>query len=91
MRIEAGIGICNGDMVAGNIRAWERIIYTIVGDAVNQAARLQVKTRDLAQSILLTDSTRMALDPARKIALTSCGALPLKGFAAPIAVWGVDC
>ena len=38
----------------GNIRANERVVYTIVGDAVNQAARLQVKTRDLGTAILLT-------------------------------------
>src|SRR4029079_2028821 len=91
MRLETGIGICTGDMIAGNIRAGERLIYTIVGDAVNQAARLQVKTRDLARAVLVTDSTRQALDPARKVALTSCGAHPLKGFDAPIDVWAVDC
>ena len=91
MRLETGIGICTGDMIAGNIRAGERLIYTIVGDAVNQAARLQVKTRDLARAVLVTDSTRQALDPARKVALTSCGAHPLKGFEAPIDVWAVDC
>jgi hypothetical protein len=36
---------------------------TIVGDAVNQAARLQVKTRDLGASILVTAGTRSELDP----------------------------
>ena len=56
----AGIGICTGDMVAGNIRANERVVYTIVGDAVNQAARLQVKTRDLGTAILVTASTQAA-------------------------------
>jgi adenylate cyclase len=91
MRLETGIGICTGDMIAGNIRAGERLIYTIVGDAVNQAARLQVKTRDLARPILVTDSTRLALDPARRIAMTSCGAHPLKGYEAPIDVWAVEC
>jgi hypothetical protein len=51
----------------------------------------KVKTRDLARAVLVTDSTRQALDPARKVALTSCGAHPLKGFEAPIDVWAVDC
>jgi len=89
-RLEAGIGICTGDMIAGNIGAGERLIYTIVGDAVNQAARLQVKTRDLATPILVTDSTRRAIDPARKLSVTACGALPLKGIAAPVDVWKVE-
>src|SRR4029450_2452096 len=60
-RLQAGIGICTGDMVAGHIRANERVVYTIVGDAVNQAARLQVKTRDLGATILLTADTHAAL------------------------------
>jgi adenylate cyclase len=69
--LEAGVGICTGDMIAGNIDAGERVIYTIVGDAVNQAARLQVKTRDLGRPILMTESTRQALPPARRAALVA--------------------
>jgi adenylate cyclase len=89
--LEAGVGICTGDMIAGNIDAGERVIYTIVGDAVNQAARLQVKTRDLGRQILITDSTRAVLDPARHVRLAPCGALPLKGMAAPVEVFAVEC
>jgi adenylate cyclase len=89
--LEAGIGICTGDMIAGNIGAGDRVIYTIVGDAVNQAARLQVKTRDLGRTVLITDSTRQALDPARKVKLTPCGAVPLKGIAAPSEIFAVEC
>jgi adenylate cyclase len=89
--IEAGMGICTGDMIAGNIDAGERVIYTIVGDAVNQAARLQVKTRDLGRAILITDSTRRALDARRKVPIVPCGAVPLKGITAPVEVFAVEC
>jgi adenylate cyclase len=88
--LEAGIGICTGDMITGNIGAGDRLIYTIVGDAVNQAARLQVKTRDLGRAILVTESTRRALDPARRGALVPCGAVALKGIAAPVEVFAVE-
>jgi adenylate cyclase len=88
--LEAGIGICTGDMIAGNIDAGQRVIYTIVGDAVNQAARLQVKTRDLGRSVLITDSTRRALDPSRTVKIVPCGAFPLKGIAAPVEVFAVE-
>jgi adenylate cyclase len=88
--LEAGIGICTGDMIAGNIHAGERVIYTIVGDAVNQAARLQVKTRDLGKAILVTDSTRGALDPARNVPVARCGVVPLRGIAAPVEVFAID-
>ena len=62
-----------------------------VGDAVNQAARLQVKTRDLGRPILITDSTRRMLSPARRVPVVPCGPVPLRGFTAPIEVFAVDC
>lgn len=88
--LEAGIGICTGDMIAGNIGAGDRVIYTIVGDAVNQAARLQVKTRDLGHPILITESTRCALADGRAASLTACGAVALRGIAAPVEVFAVE-
>lgn len=87
--LRAGIGICTGEMVAGNVGATGRVTYTIVGDAVNQAARLQVKTRDLDTPILVTASTRAALDTEDGFVLRSCGSVPLKGFTAPIEVFAV--
>src|SRR5262249_22684115 len=89
-RLLAGIGLCTGDMIAGNVGAGDRVTYTIVGDAVNQAARLQVKTRDLGTPILLTESTRLALGDADGVRLRSCGAVPLKGIAAPVEVYAVE-
>jgi class 3 adenylate cyclase len=89
-RLQAGIGICTGDMVAGHIRANERVVYTIVGDAVNQAARLQVKTRDVGASILVTASTRAALRDADGFCVRPVGAMPLRGIAAPVEVFAVE-
>src|SRR5881409_2781592 len=89
-RLLAGIGICTGDMIAGNVGAGGRVTYTIVGDAVNQAARLQVKTRDLGASILLTESTRVALGETNGLVLRPCGAVPLKGVTAPVEVYAVE-
>jgi adenylate cyclase len=89
-RLQAGIGICTGDMVAGNILANERVVYTIVGDAVNQAARLQVKTRDVGASILVTASTQAALGEADGFCLRAVGGLPLRGIEAPVEVFAVE-
>ena len=89
-RLEAGIGICTGGMIAGNVGAGGRVTYTIVGDAVNQAARLQVKTRDLGASTLVTESTRDALAATDGVALRPCGALPLKGIASMVNVYAVE-
>ena len=88
--IEAGIGICTGYMVAGNVRGRSRVIYTIVGDAVNQAARLQVKTRDLERPILLTASTRSALPDPSPIKLHPCGKVSLRGILEDVEIYAVD-
>jgi adenylate cyclase len=89
-RLSAGIGICTGDMVAGHIRANERVVYTIVGDAVNQAARLQVKTRDLGKAILVTASTQAAMGTEDGIYLRSVGGVPLRGIEAPVEAFAVE-
>jgi adenylate cyclase len=86
----AGVGICTGDIIAGNIGSGGRVTYTIVGDAVNQAARLQVKTRDLGSPILVTASTRAALGNPDGLVLRPVGAVPLRGIAAPVEVFAVE-
>jgi adenylate cyclase len=88
--MEAGIGLCTGYMIAGNVRGRERVIYTIVGDAVNQAARLQVKTRELGAAILLTESTRAALPDPPPVALRPCGKVALRGILEEIEVYAAD-
>jgi class 3 adenylate cyclase len=87
--LEAGIGICTGDMIAGNLGSASRVTYTVVGDAVNQAARLQVKTREFPASILVTASTYEAA-AGDGIRFTACGTVPLKGIAAPVEVYAVE-
>jgi class 3 adenylate cyclase len=84
-----GARLASADLVAGNIGAGDRVTYTIVGDAVNQAERLQAMTNDLAASILLTASTRIALGDGHDIPLTPCGPVALKGIDVPVEVYAV--
>ncbi len=55
--VQYGIGIATGVVFAGNIGSVERIEYTVLGDAVNIAARLQAMTKEAGEKILTEDET----------------------------------
>ena len=56
--LPVGIGIATGLGYAGNIRAADRFIWTVIGDTTNLAARLQALTRELEASIAIDEPTR---------------------------------
>jgi class 3 adenylate cyclase len=55
--IRIGIGINTGEVVAGNLGTDEKIAYSITGDTVNMAKRIEQLTQDKPNTILISDST----------------------------------
>ncbi len=86
---QARIGVHSGVAVAGTIGGAMRMKYTVVGDVVNVAARLQsVDLPDDASSgtrcrIVISQAT-MALMPAASVAVADLGELTLTGRAQPV-------
>ena len=81
--LEVGIGINTGEATVGNMGSDFRHAYSVLGDSVNIAARLESQTRVLGCSILLGEATARGCEQATQ----SLGTVTVKGKEACIEVF----
>ncbi len=87
--LRIGIGINTGKVIAGTIGGGSKLEFTLIGDTVNVAARVEQLTKTTGDAILLTNQTVDAL-VSRPAGLLDRGAHALKGKSAATQVFGLD-
>ena len=85
--VDFGIGVSAGPVFAGNIGAEKRYEYTVVGDAVNEAARLADFAKTLDQRIGCSAAAIERADPAERRHWAPCGEAVLRGRDEPTHIW----
>ena len=83
--IAIGVGLNTGEVVAGNIGSPKRMSYTVIGDSVNLASRLEGATKLYGGSILLSEFTYRALRDTRFV--REVDVIRVKGKTQPVAIY----
>jgi class 3 adenylate cyclase len=76
-RLKVGIGLNSGPVSVGSVGGGGRLEFTVIGDTVNVAARVEQLTRETGDTVLLTEATRCLLDG--DVPLEPRGEVTLKG------------
>jgi adenylate cyclase len=81
-----GVALHFGEVLYGNIGAQDRLDFTVIGAAVNEASRIEGLCKVTGKSLLMSDAFVHRLPDAERARTTSAGEHAVKGVGAPVAV-----
>ncbi|WP_167837856.1 adenylate/guanylate cyclase domain-containing protein [Nocardia altamirensis] len=86
LEFEIAMGLNSGRVIAGNIGGAGRFDYSVIGDAINVAARVEAATRGTGDTVLLSEQTRRLLRAEHGNLIARPG-IRLKGKSAPATLY----
>ena len=89
MTLGMGVGINQGDVLAGNIGSGDRADLTVIGDSVNLASRLEALTRNYGVDLLIGESAVALIQD--DFHLRSVARVQVKGKTIPVSVSTLLC
>jgi class 3 adenylate cyclase len=84
--LEIGVGVNSGRVVAGTVGGGGRMEFTVIGDTVNTACRVEAVTRETGDDVLITEATRERLSGEHG-SWTGRPAIPLRGKRAEVRLY----
>ena len=85
--VDVGVGVACGRVWAGQVGAASRLEYTVIGDPVNEAARLTELAKDHAGRVVASEPTVRAADPEERARWVRDGEVELRGRDEPTGTW----
>lgn len=85
--LQIRIGLNSGEALVGNFGSAQKMDYTVIGDAVNTAARLEGLNKEFGTSIIVSQSTYDLVSD--QLNGRHCGTVKVKGKEEPVSVYEV--
>jgi adenylate cyclase len=83
--IKVGIGINSGEALVGNMGSDQRFDYSVIGDPVNLAARLESASKTLGHTLIVGEATKKVIDD--KFTFEFVDSITVKGKTEPVNVY----